>query len=267
MPIISYKTVIEKSLADVGYQGSTYDSKFSRFLDSIDWYNGKKSGACTWCCIANDYFVAISKPDDMSYEQARQIVCEPTNHAYNVGAGAKEKAQLYRSAGRWIPASDVKNATTGDEIFFYKSSGSEIGHVGRIYDWDSKYLYTVEGSTTYNGKAHSFGKKSYPFKSSRIAGFGRPDWYKYEDSAPAPKPTPEPTPTIAIYKVATNGGILRLRSAPNTSSACLACIPNGTYINVDVIVKGEPINYNTDWAHTTYGGYSGYVSVRWLKKQ
>lgn len=183
---ISYRAVVDASLAEVGYQGTKYDSKFTQFLDSVNWYCAKKSGATTWCCIANDYFVAICK-GDLSYEQARQIVCEPANNKVNYGAGVKEKVGYYKSAGRWI--SNVKNATTGDEVFFYKSGSSEPGHVGRLVDWDSKYIYTVEGSTTYDGKSNCLGKKSYPFKSSRIMGFGRPDWYKYQEaSKPDPKP-------------------------------------------------------------------------------
>lgn len=176
---ISYCDVVNSSLEMVGYQGTKYTSVFQEFLDSIQWYNFPKNGECTWCCCANDYFIAINK-GNLSYEQARQIVCESADHRYNIGAGAKEKASLYKNAGRWISASDVKKATTGDEIFFYKSGSSEIGHVGRIVGWDNKYLYTVEGSTTYDGKSNCFGKKSYPFKSTRIAGFGRPDWYKYQ---------------------------------------------------------------------------------------
>ena len=192
---INPKTVISSSLAEVGYQGEHYNSKFTKFLDSINWYNYKKAGACTWCCIANDYFVAINK-GTLSYEQARQVVCEPANHAYNVGAGAKEKAQLYKSAGRWI--GEAKNCTTGDEIFFYKTGTKEIGHVGRVVDWDSKYLYTVEGSTTYNGKPYSFGKKQYSFRDSKIAGFGRPDWYKFQTPDPTPTPS-QKTVTVELH--------------------------------------------------------------------
>lgn len=84
---------------------------------------------------------------------------------------------------------------------------------------------------------------------------------------PTPEPTPVPVPSTVTYKVTTNGGVLRLRSAPNTSSANLIGIPNGTYIEVSSIVKGEPIGNNTDWAKTSYGGYNGYAACRWLTKQ
>ena len=186
---IKYQDVVKTALENVGYQGTTYTSKFTEFLDSINWYCGKKQGATTWCCILNDYCVAVNK-GNLSYEQARQIVCEPSNASINYGAGVKEKVQYYKNAGRWF--TDPSKATTGDEIFLYVTSKGEtkIGHVGRIVDWDNKYIYTVEGSTTYDGKPHSVGKKSYSYNNSRIAGFGRPDWYKYQISETPVTTTP-----------------------------------------------------------------------------
>lgn len=273
MPEISYRAVVNTALSEEGYQGTTYTSKFTAFLDSVNWYCAAKQGATTWCCIFNDYCVAVNK-GDLSYEQARQIVCEPANNKVNYGAGVKEKVQYYKQAGRWI--TDPSKCTTGDEIFFYKSGTKEYGHVGRVVDWDSKYIYTMEGSTTYNGKAHSVAKKQYPFNSTRIAGFGRPDWYKYQDEAPKPEPQPEPTPAptpapapapaAEKYRVTTNGSTLTLRAKPNTSSTNLANIPNGTILTITEIVQGEPIKYNTNWGKTTYNGKTGYVSLRWLTK-
>lgn len=193
---IKYQDVVKTALGEVGKTFTTYTSDYLAFLDSINWYCGKKQGATTWCCAFNDYCVAVNK-GDLSYEQARQVVCEPANSSVNYGAGVKEKVQYYKKAGRWI--TDPSKCTTGDEIFLYVTSNGEkkIGHVGRVVDWDDKYIYTVEGSTTYEGKPHSVGKKSYSFKSTRIAGFGRPDWYKYqvEDAEPKEDPKPEPQPT------------------------------------------------------------------------
>lgn len=75
-----------------------------------------------------------------------------------------------------------------------------------------------------------------------------------------PEPTPEPPkPTTTKYKVKTNTGVpLRLRSAPNTSSAVLALMPNGATITVNSTSNG--------WAHTSYGGHSGWCSMTYLVK-
>lgn len=177
---ISYRAVADTLLSEVGYQGEHYTSKYSLFLDSIDWYNYKKSGSCTWCCELQDWAIAVNK-GDLSYEQARIITCEPANHSSNCGAGVKFKAQYFKDAKRWIDKSDYKKATTGDQIFL-----DSLNHVGGIVDWDKTGFIVVDGSTTYEGRPYSVGKKHIPFKSNRIVGFGRPDWYKYQVSDPKP---------------------------------------------------------------------------------
>lgn len=183
---ISYKAVRDTLLAEVGYQGSKKNSKYTEFLDSIQWYNYSKKNACTWCCILADYAIAVNK-GNLSYEQARVITCEPADHSANTGAGVSFKAQFFKNAGRWISKSDYKNATTADQIFL-----DDLNHVGTIVDWDKTGFIVVDGSTTYDGKPNSVGKKHIPYKSNRIVGFGRPDWYKYQTSdntAPDPKPS------------------------------------------------------------------------------
>lgn len=173
---MDYKLIVKSALEEVGYVGEELKSKYQKFLDSIEWFNGPKYGECTWCTSLVDYLFAINK-GDLSYEQVRQIVCEPADHRYNTGAGAIQHAQMFKDAGQWI--SKVSNATSGDYVFF-KNSENEIYHEGVIVDWDKSGIYTVEGSTTYNGKPHSTGKKFYSYSSSKLAGFGRPRWYMFD---------------------------------------------------------------------------------------
>ena len=198
---IRYQDVVATLEENVGYQGERYDSKFTRFLDSVNWYCAKKAGATTWCCILVDYAIAVNK-GDLSYEQARVITCEPANHSVNYGAGVKEKAQYFKNAGRWISSS--KNATTGDQIFL-----NGLNHVGTIVGWDGAYFIYIDGSTTYNGKPYSVGKKRISFGASNIDGFGRPDWYKYQTPDPAPTPTPTTkiiTVELPVLKLGSKGG-------------------------------------------------------------
>lgn len=172
---MDYKLVTQTAISFIGYQGEAKNSMFTEFLDSIQWYNGIKANACTWCAIFYDYCIAINA-GSLSYAQARQIVCEPADNRNNTGAGCVQKADMYKAAGRWITS--ASKATSGDQIFFKNSDG--IYHTGMIVDWDSSGFWVVEGSTTYNGKPHSVGKKHYAFNDSKIAGFGRPDWYKFD---------------------------------------------------------------------------------------
>lgn len=188
---IKYQDVVKTALSEVGYQGESKNSKFTEYLDSISWYNYPKAGACTWCAIFYDYCIAVNK-GNLSYEQARQITCEPADHNANSGAGCTQKAQMYKDHNRWI--SSVSKATTGDQVFFKKSNG-QIYHTGVLVNWDNNGIYTVEGSTD-GGKV---SKRYYSYSDSKLAGFGRPDWYKYQtadkpvETSPAAPTTPSVT--------------------------------------------------------------------------
>ena len=127
MPIIDYKAVVKTLEGEVGKQFEHYASEYSRFLDNITnsngsrgWYNYPKTGVCTWCCEIADWAVAVNK-GNLTYEQARQICCQPSNHATNAGAGVKESAGYFKSAGRWIKS--AKNAAYGavEKIRFEKA--------------------------------------------------------------------------------------------------------------------------------------------------
>jgi hypothetical protein len=166
---MNYRDVVNTALKEVGYQGGSKTSKYSEYLDKYNYYNSKKNGACTWCAIFVDYCVFINN-DNKVYE-TQEIVCE--DHKDNCGAGCTQHAQYYKNKGRWI--SKHSDATTGDQIFFKKSNG-QIYHTGIVVDWDKKGFYTVEGSTD-GGKV---SKRFYAYGDSKIAGFGRPDWYKYD---------------------------------------------------------------------------------------
>lgn len=61
----------------------------------------------------------------------------------------------------------------------------------------------------------------------------------------------------ANYKVRTNSGCgLRLRAAPNTESAILALIPNGTEV--------QSTESRDGWARTSYAGSSGWACLDYL---
>ena len=83
-------------------------------------------------------------------------------------------ASYYKSHGQWHTSPKV-----GDIIFFKDGYGT-ICHTGIVYDVDSRYVYTVEGNTSYasgvvaNGGA--VAKKRYLISYNAIAGYGRPDY-------------------------------------------------------------------------------------------
>ena len=134
----------------------------------------------------------------------------------------------------------------------FKGKPSKMTHVG-VYVGDGKII---------EAKGHKYGVvESKLDKTWDYWG----QCELFEESAPAPAPQPQPTPapapapTSTKYKVKTNTGVpLRLRAAPNTKSAVLTTIPNGTVINVTKTQNG--------WAYTCYNGYNGWCSMTYLKK-
>lgn len=58
------------------------------------------------------------------------------------------------------------------------------------------------------------------------------------------------------YVISTSSGALNLRSSANTSSDVLCEIPKGTEITVTEAIDG--------WAKTTYNGYTGWVSAKYI---
>lgn len=232
---IKYRDVVNTALGEVGYQGEIKNSKYTKYLDSINWYNYKKAGACTWCAIFYDYCVAVNK-GSLTDEQARQIVCEPADHSTNAGAGCTQKADYYKSNGRWI--SKVKDATTGDQVFFKKSNGA-IYHTGILVDWNDSGIYTVEGSTD----GAKVSKRFYSYSDSKLAGFGRPDWYKYQtEDKPAASTPAAPSDNLYIslardcYRGKYGNGLDRKRKI---NSLGYGNIYDKVQAYVNMIVRGQ----------------------------
>ena len=272
------KPIIDLAYEQVGNVcGKT--NEYSAELDSVNYFNGKKNGVANSCSIFQCWLAyrntldANLEPCPDKYD-AYYFLFQPSSSRQNCGAGCTQQAGYFKNGGAWYEEPD---ACTGDWIFFTNDGGQTYYHVGLVVDWGyfdelgAEGYKTIEGNTDGGYVAIHY----YKFGDSRIGGFGRPRYDGWElasnptpDPEPTPEPVPEPTPTpepkLKKYQVHTNGGILRLRSAPNTDSAYLIGIPNGTDLDVDEIVSGEMINWNEDWAHTTYNGYTGFVSCAWL---
>ena len=267
-----------------GYQSDGLWNKYAERLDACDFFTGcgKKNGAVDFCAIAYCYWLFVNivcddhEPDDDERKWATHWFMYQSDSCCT-SAGCEQQAQVYKNNGAWY--TDPKDLVVGDQIFFQKWS-DDAGryvyyHTGGCCDWDDSYVYVTEANTS--GGKTQIRKYKYSDFGGKIGGFGHPrfDGYEPESAAeptPTPEPVPEPTPgpepkpepTVEKYKVTTNGGILRLRSAPNTNSMYLIGIPNGTELDVDKIVDGEMIGGDTGWCHTSYGGYTGYVAHHWV---
>lgn len=207
--------VIDMALSQVGYQGSSKSSIYSKELDAVKFYNFPKDGETTWCSIFVDDMIYRCVREQTA-DNARNALCEPNKD--NCGAGCVQSAGYFKQAGRWY--SKPSDAHKGDKVFFKNSTG--IYHAGLVVDWDDKGLYTVEGST---GGAKVL-KHFYSYSDSKIAGFGRP---RYSSNEPDPDPTPEPTEKKYIVKV---GDFLSIRTQPDINSNMVGLFYNGAVVTV-----------------------------------
>ena len=97
-------------------------------------------------------------------------------------------AQLYKNIGAYHKGTD--GIKPGDQIFF--QNGSRICHTGLVVVTDSSTIFTVEGNTSPQKKdaveANGGGvwTKEYSYSNSRIDGYGRPPYQKYEPKATYP---------------------------------------------------------------------------------
>lgn len=241
-------TVINIALAEVGYlekksnknldsktanAGSANYTKYGRDMHNL--YPAVMDFPAAWC----DAFV------DWCFQKAYGVSNAKGLLAGNFNDYTPSSAQLYKNKGAWGTAPKI-----GAQIFFKNST--RICHTGLVYDFDNKYVYTVEGNTSGASGVIANGggvcKKKYALTNSKIAGYGYP---KY-DAEPVTKTGNEVKAsgsadnfdkTLAGTYIATANLHLRNDAGSNNDSLCV--IPKGTKAKC-------------------YGYYSSTNGVRWL---
>lgn len=140
-----------------GNSGSNNYTYFAQYIYSNypSFYNGNKNGYA-WC----DAFVDFCFLKTYGLDKALELLCQPLKSA---GAGCYYSYNYYKKKGQ--AGSTPKR---GAQIFFGTSS-SNIYHTGLVVDFDSTYVYTVEGNS--NDKV---SKCTYRRNNSTIYGYGYP---------------------------------------------------------------------------------------------
>ena len=96
--------------------------------------------------------------------------------------------------------------------------------------------------------------------------YGNISWVRVPRGT-SPTPTPAPTPTsgcscttayAGTYVVTTSSANLNIRSTHSESGSVIGSIPKGTQVSVSMA--------DGNWAHVTYNGVSGYVSMAYLQQ-
>ena len=238
---------IELAQSQVGYAESGDNrTKYAEYFDKTvwQWFNTKKQSS-PWCSV----WICWLFCQILGADRARTFLGCPSPKN-NCAAGVPYLYKYMKALGWEV---DKTKGQPGDVIFL-----SNNKHVGMIEALANGRYQTIEGN-----KSNKVARGSYATTSSTVAHVCRPNWASVDDvqpePTPSPAPIPTPEPTSTKYKVKTNTGVpLRLRAAPNTKSAVLTTIPNGTVINVTKTQNG--------WAYTCYNGYNGWCSMTYLKK-
>lgn len=272
-------TVIDIALGEVGYlekksnksldsktanAGSANYTKYGRDMHKL--YPSVMDFPAAWC----DAFV------DWCFQKAYGV-----NNAKGLLGGdfndyTPSSAQLYKNKGAW--GSEPK---LGAQIFFKNSS--RICHTGLVYDFDTKYVYTVEGNTSgASGVVANGGgvcKKKYLRTNSKIAGYGYP---KYD--AESAKNSTTANPKASSEKVVTATGTadefnksfagtytttanLNLRNDAGTTNKSLCVVPKGTKVKCYGYYS---LSKGVNWLYVQVTinsiTYTGFCSKAYLKK-
>ena len=156
---------LESLTANAGYNNYTIFNKWYQ-----DWFGERGFQPAAWCAI----FVT-----DMIYKGCgnKEIIKHFAYCPYGVN--------WFKQNGYW----HTSNPKRGDVIFFKDSQGVAC-HTGIVSSPSSTTVVTIEGNTSSasgviaNGGA--VAKKSYNINYSRIMGYGRPPYEKYETSTQEP---------------------------------------------------------------------------------
>lgn len=269
------RTVIDIALGEVGYlekksnrnldsktanAGSANYTKYGRDMHKL--YPSVMDFPAAWC----DAFV------DWCFQKAYGVSNAKALIGGNFNDYTPSSAQLYKNKGAWGTAPKL-----GAQIFF--KNNTRICHTGLVYDFDNKYVYTVEGNTSgASGVVANGGgvcKKKYSLTNSKIAGYGYPKYDpEPESKADSTKNTKVITATESADKFSkslagtyTTTANLHMRNDGGSTNKSLCVLPKGTkakcygYYSTSNGVKWLYVQATVDGIK-----YTGFCSSRYLTK-
>lgn len=269
------KTVIDIALGEVGYlekksnrnldsktanAGSANYTKYGRDMHKL--YPAVMDFPAAWC----DAFVDWCFQKAYGVSNAKGLLCG------NFNDYTPSSAQLYKNKKAWGSIPKI-----GAQIFF--TNGTRICHTGLVYDFDSRYVYTIEGNTSgASGVVANGGgvcKKRYLLTNSKIAGYGYP---KYDEEKVTVKEETvtskevKATGTADYFKKELAGTYvtianLHMRNDAGISNKSLVVVPKGTNVKCFGYYS---LSKGVNWLYiqVTLNGikYTGFCSKSYLKK-
>ena len=229
------KKVIALATKEVGYKETGNNiTKYAAYFDKEypEFYNTRKQGA-SWCDIFFDWLIV----QIYGKELALKVLNQPL---HSCGAGCSFSYSYYKEHSK-VPG-------IGYQIFFKDTKG-KIVHTGIVYKVDKTKVYTIEGN-----KSNQVKKCSYNLNSTKIYGYGCPDYsagYK-EDIKDPVKPETPVTKDIEYIVIAPSG--LNVREKPNSNIKTKVI----RVLSYNSIVKGSV--YNDSWVKIK----DGYIFKKWV---
>ena len=198
-------SVLDWFNSNVGYtEGKNNYNKFAADLDKINYYDPQKKQNVAWCSIfITDGFVSVFGAD-----LARKMLYQPKKNNYSASCSYQYDYYKKNNAVSKTPAK-------GYQIFF----GKNCNHTGIVYKVDSKKVYTIEGN-----KADSVKKCSYNIDSTKIYGYGIPDYTVDIDIVDTKPEKPKEKEYI------TTASWLNVRYDKSKKSPIVDCLKNNTKV-------------------------------------
>lgn len=250
MPLIADK-VIAVAKSQIGYhEKATWDNlddptanpgdanynKYSRDLAALHYYNSSKKGVM-WCDIFVDWCFAQAYGADIG----RRMLYQPLRSA---GAGCSSSRKYFADHHAMYDTPEP-----GDQVFFWSASDlSNVSHTGLVTKIDRSRIYTVEGNSDNQVKAHKYRKDF-----ERFAGFGRPNWSLVKDT---PKESDKQMDYMTV--TAPSGGTVRVRKRPDENAPCVDTLKIGTVVQTGPEENG--------WRKIVYdNGKNGWMMSKFLE--
>ena len=227
------KKVITLATKEVGYKETgTNITKYAAYFDKEypEFYNTRKQGA-SWCDIFFDWLIVQVYGKELSLKVLNQPL-------HSCGAGCSFSYSYYKEHS--------KTPAIGYQIFFKDTKG-KIVHTGIVYKVDATKVYTIEGN-----KSNQVKKCSYNLNSSKIYGYGCPDYSAgYKKDTEPEKPVTPVKPKMHDYIVIAKSG-LNVRKDPSDKSKIFRVLP----YNSEVL----GIDNGTEWIKIK----DGYIFKKWV---
>lgn len=229
--------VIYKKTEGAGYDNYTKYGKEMHFL-----YPSVMDYPAPWCDCFNDW----------GFYKAYGVANAKGLLGGNFDDYTKGSINLYKSKNAFFLNGFI-SPTEGDQVFFSKDGTfNGVYHTAFVYNADNSYIYTIEGNTSSTAGVVPNGgqvcRKKYSIHDTKIYGYGRPAYEKYDDRI-----TYQAGTIIDVTEYVTRKGSIAIERGLLTIETEIQIFPEPNFIESDT------------WFKTKNGYITAYRVSGWVK--